>query len=98
MGKTCRILSDDRVFNALETLIHQHVATVIRTRYDIAKKAGTHDRILTFLIDRYNKHKDKLGNNPRIGMMYNIWRKMNVDTQKELLTQADYYLKHLNEL
>ena len=59
MGKTCRILSDDRVFNALETLIHQHVATVIRTRYDIAKKAGTHDRILTFLIDRYNKHKDK---------------------------------------
>jgi deoxyribodipyrimidine photolyase-related protein len=46
----------------------------------------------------YNKHEDKLGNNPRIGMMYNIWRKMNVDIQKELLTQADFYLKHLNEL
>jgi hypothetical protein len=59
MGKTCRILSDDRVFNALETIVHQHVATVIRTRYDMAKEAGTHTRILTFLIDRYNKHKEK---------------------------------------
>jgi hypothetical protein len=59
MGKTCRILSDDRVFNALETLVHQHVATVIRTRYDMAKEAGTHSRILTFLIDRYNTHKEK---------------------------------------
>jgi deoxyribodipyrimidine photolyase-related protein len=46
----------------------------------------------------YNKHEDKLGNNPRIGMMYNVWRKMNVDTQNELLEQADYYLKHINEL
>ena len=59
MGKTCRILSDDRVFNALETIIHQHVATVIRTRYDMAKTAGTHNRILTFLIDRYNTHKER---------------------------------------
>lgn len=59
MGKTCRILSDDRVFNALETLVHQHVAAVIRTRYDMAKEAGTHTRILTFLIDRYNTHKDR---------------------------------------
>lgn len=46
----------------------------------------------------YHKHENKLGNNPRIGMMYNVWRKMNEDTRKELLDQADYYLKHINEL
>jgi deoxyribodipyrimidine photolyase-related protein len=46
----------------------------------------------------YNKHEDKLGNNPRIGMMYNVWRKMNVDTKKELLDQASNYLKNINDL
>jgi deoxyribodipyrimidine photolyase-related protein len=46
----------------------------------------------------YNKHEDKLGKNPRIGMMYNVWRKMNVDDKKGLLEQASYYLKHINEL
>jgi deoxyribodipyrimidine photolyase-related protein len=24
----------------------------------------------------YDKNEDKLGKNPRIGMMYNVWRKM----------------------
>lgn len=40
MGKTCKIYSDDEVFNALESLVHQHVAAVIKTRYDIAKDKG----------------------------------------------------------
>jgi len=67
--------------------------------YDKNKKTG--DKACPFnslYWNFYNKHEDKLGNNPRIGMMYNVWRKMNVDAQKELLDQADYYLKHINEL
>ena len=36
--------------------------------------------------------------NPRIGMMYNVWNKMNPDAKAELLLQADYYLKNINEL
>ncbi len=46
----------------------------------------------------YDKNEDKLGKNPRIGMMYNVWRNMKPETKAELLEQADYYLKNINEL
>ncbi|MEY4383380.1 MAG: hypothetical protein RI995_922 [Bacteroidota bacterium] len=46
----------------------------------------------------YDKNEDQLGKNPRIGMMYNVWRKMKPEDKAALLEQADYYLKHLNEL
>jgi deoxyribodipyrimidine photolyase-related protein len=46
----------------------------------------------------YDKNEDKLGKNPRIGMMYNVWRKMKPEAQSALLEQADYYLKNINEL
>lgn len=59
MGKTCKIYSDDVVFNALGSLVHQHVATIIKTRYDIAKEKGRVTRISQYLIGKYNKHKDR---------------------------------------
>ena len=59
MGKTCRIISNDDIFSSLEELMHQHVAAVLRTRYEMAKQAGTTDRMLTFLMDRYKKHKNR---------------------------------------
>ena len=46
----------------------------------------------------YDKNEDKLGKNPRIGMMYNVWRKMNPDAKTALLEQANYYLKNINDL
>ncbi len=46
----------------------------------------------------YDKNEDKLAKNPRIGMMYNVWRKMKPDDKAALLEQADYYLKKINEL
>ena len=46
----------------------------------------------------YKVNEDKLAKNPRIGMMYNVWYKMQADVQKDLLTQAEYYLDHINEL
>jgi deoxyribodipyrimidine photolyase-related protein len=46
----------------------------------------------------YDRNEDKLGKNPRIGMMYNVWRKMKPEAKVELLQQADYYLKNINEL
>ncbi len=46
----------------------------------------------------YDKHEDKLAKNPRIGMMYNVWRKMKQEDKAALLEQADYYLKHINTL
>jgi deoxyribodipyrimidine photolyase-related protein len=46
----------------------------------------------------YDKHEDKLSKNPRIGMMYNVWRKMQPEAKEELLLQADYYLKNIDDL
>ena len=46
----------------------------------------------------YDKNEDKLGKNPRIGMMYNVWRKMQPEAKAALLQQADYYLKNINDL
>ena len=46
----------------------------------------------------YDKNEDKLGKNPRIGMMYNVWRKMKPDDKAALLQQADTYLKNINDL
>nr|WP_315176228.1 cryptochrome/photolyase family protein [uncultured Flavobacterium sp.] len=67
--------------------------------YNKAKKVG--DKACPFnslYWNFYDKHEDKLAKNPRIGMMYSVWRKMKQDDKEALLEQADYYLKHINEL
>ncbi|MEN9323157.1 MAG: hypothetical protein RL699_937 [Bacteroidota bacterium] len=46
----------------------------------------------------YDKHEDKLAKNPRIGMMYNVWRNMQPEAKVALLEQADFYLKNINQL
>jgi len=46
----------------------------------------------------FQKNESLLANNPRLGMMYAVWRKMNPDLQKEMLSQAQFYLNHINEL
>jgi len=46
----------------------------------------------------YDQQEAKLSKNPRIGMMYNIWHKMQPSAKTELLKQAEYYLNHINEL
>lgn len=46
----------------------------------------------------YDQHEDKLSKNPRIGMMYKIWHKMQPETKAEILEQAEFYLNNINEL
>jgi len=46
----------------------------------------------------YDRNESKLASNPRIGMMYNVWRKMKSEDKTALLEQANYYLKNRNEL
>jgi deoxyribodipyrimidine photolyase-related protein len=46
----------------------------------------------------YSRHENKLAKNPRIGMMYNVWKKMLPEAKAEILQQADFYLTHINEL
>jgi deoxyribodipyrimidine photolyase-related protein len=46
----------------------------------------------------YDQHEALLAKNPRIGMMYAVWRKMATADKTALLEQAEYYLNHINEL
>mgnify|MGYP002141882211 FL=1 len=46
----------------------------------------------------YDQHEALLAKNPRIGMMYAVWRKMAPADKTALLEQAQYYLNHINEL
>lgn len=67
--------------------------------YDPAKKTG--DKACPFnslYWNFYDKHESKLAKNPRIGMMYNVWKKMKPQAKSELLEQAQYYLNHINDL
>ncbi|MCC6410580.1 MAG: cryptochrome/photolyase family protein [Saprospiraceae bacterium] len=41
--------------------------------------------------DFYDRHRDKLGNNPRIGMMYKVWDKMAAVEREKILEQAAVY-------
>ena len=46
----------------------------------------------------YDRNEAKLASNPRIGMMYNVWRKMEQSQKTALLQQAEIYLNKINEL
>ncbi len=46
----------------------------------------------------YDQHEHRLAKNPRIGMMYNVWKRMEPAAKTALLEQAAYYLEHINEL
>jgi deoxyribodipyrimidine photolyase-related protein len=67
--------------------------------YSKAKKVG--DKACPFnslYWNFYDQHEAKLAKNPRIGMMYNVWRKMKPEDKAALLEQAAYYIDHINEL
>ncbi len=67
--------------------------------YNKSKKTG--DKACPFnslYWNFYDKHEGKLSKNPRIGMMYNVWRRMKPEQKAELLEQAAIYLKTINSL
>ncbi len=46
----------------------------------------------------FDRHEQKLSNNLRIKMMYNLWNKMKPEEKEKLLNQANFYLNNINEL
>lgn len=46
----------------------------------------------------YDRHEHKLGDNPRLQMMYGVWHKMDPEKKAALLEQAAYYLKNIDNL
>jgi deoxyribodipyrimidine photolyase-related protein len=48
--------------------------------------------------DFLSRHREKLGNNPRVAMMYRTLDRMKPETRDELLAQAKTYKDHLEDL
>lgn len=46
----------------------------------------------------FDKNAKLLSGNPRIGMAYQLWKKMDPATKSSLLEQANYYLQNINNL
>jgi len=46
----------------------------------------------------FERNRDKLSNNFRVGMMYRTWDKMDKEKRKEILEQAESYLDSIDEL
>ena len=67
--------------------------------YDKSKKTGEKSCPFNSLYwNFYDKHESKLSKNPRIGMMYNVWRRMAPQQKADLLEQANYYLENIDHL
>ena len=81
------------------TYIHKMSSYCMGCYYDKTKKTGEKSCPFNSLYwNFYDKHEAKLSKNPRIGMMYNVWKKMEPTAKTALLMQAEYYLNHINEL
>ena len=79
--------------------IHKMSSYCTGCYYDKSKKTG--DRACPFnslYWNFYAQHEAKLAQNPRIGMAYQTWRKMDPAVQDALLVQAKYYLANINDL
>jgi deoxyribodipyrimidine photolyase-related protein len=67
--------------------------------YDKSKKIGYKACPFNSLYwDFYDRHADKLSKNPRIGMAYVTWNKMQTEQKSEILKQAEIYLNDIENL
>lgn len=67
--------------------------------YDKSKKTGFKACPFNSLYwDFYDRHADKLSKNPRIGMAYVTWNKMQPEQKAEILKQAEIYLNDIENL
>lgn len=67
--------------------------------YDKSKKVGPKACPFNSLYwNFYDRHTDKLAKNPRIGMAYITWNKMQSEQKAEILHQAEIYLNDLENL
>ena len=68
-------------------------------KYDSKKKIGEKACPFNSLYwNFYAVNEDKLRGNPRIGMMYVTWDKMDISLKQNLLNQAEEYLENIDDL
>ncbi|MEL7291442.1 MAG: cryptochrome/photolyase family protein [Pseudomonadota bacterium] len=67
--------------------------------YQIKTKSGQGSCPINSLYWRFMiKHRDSLGANPRIGMIYRSWDKMDSEAQQAVLDTAEHYLDNIEQL
>lgn len=67
--------------------------------YDKKQKTGNKSCPFNSLYWNFiSRHEEYLSSNPRMGMMLNLWRKMDGEQQSNILEQAEFYLNHINDL
>lgn len=67
--------------------------------YNYKEKTGSNACPFNALYwDFYERNRSFLQKNPRIGMMYNVWDKMEEGQKEAILKRADYLLKNLESL
>lgn len=47
--------------------------------------------LILFYWSFLDKHRDKLANNQRMSMIYNVWNKMDENEKQLILSQAEQY-------
>ncbi|MBV6655355.1 MAG: cryptochrome/photolyase family protein, partial [Mameliella sp.] len=78
--------------------IHKMGDHCTKCKYDRKKKVGKDACPFNSLYwDFYDRHTDKLSKNPRIGMMYRVWNKMDEEQRIEILKHAAYVKANINE-
>ena len=67
--------------------------------YDKSKKVGEKAcPFNSFYWNFYDRNRGKLAKNPRIGMAYVTWDKMQPEQKAEVLQQAEIYLNDIENL
>ena len=55
-------------------------------------------RFNSFYWDFFHRHRQRLGKNARVAMMYRVWDRLGSKEKKAVLNQAAAYRKKLNRL
>ena len=67
--------------------------------YDHKKKVGEGACPFNSLYwDFLDRNRERLGDNPRMGMIYRVWDKNSTEKKNQIIEQAATYLERLNEL
>ncbi len=79
--------------------IHKMGNYCSKCSYDHKKKYGENACPFNSLYwDFYHRNREKLEKNPRIGMMYRTWDKMQEEEKTKILAQAERYLANIETL